>query len=312
MSPPSPANMARLYFAAQAVAGTAWWLCVLTLPLARTATLGSLHPGLVALLDIPLFVVASALAAALPERAVRIPSAIATVWTVLVTGLLAIYATVTGEAGWGVLLMAGASAGSVMALSLSTLGRVPTEWVIAGPFAFRVARSHRSPAAHLAVTLVQITVFWGIFLGVIPVILAMLEQRWGLAVTLPTAIPVMGAVLFVLASIPGLWSAVTFNLRGDGTPLPSAMPSRLVIAGPYRFIRNPMAVSGILQGVAVGLMLSSWLVVAYAIIGSLVWNYAVRPWEEADLLVRFGDDYRRYRDRVRCWVPRLDAGRGPL
>ncbi|MET0862185.1 MAG: isoprenylcysteine carboxylmethyltransferase family protein, partial [Microbacterium sp.] len=49
--------MARLYFAAQAVAGTAWWLCVLTLPLARTATLGSLHPGLVALLDIPLFVV---------------------------------------------------------------------------------------------------------------------------------------------------------------------------------------------------------------------------------------------------------------
>jgi hypothetical protein len=71
---------------------------------------------------------------------------------------------------------------------------------------------------------------------------------------------------------------------GDGTPLPSAMPNRLVIAGPYRWVRNPMAVSGIVQGAAVGFILQSWLVVAYAVVGSLVWNYAIRPHEESDLL----------------------------
>jgi protein-S-isoprenylcysteine O-methyltransferase Ste14 len=92
---------------------------------------------------------------------------------------------------------------------------------------------------------------------------------------------------------------------GRGTPLPSAMPNRLVIAGPYRWVRNPMAVAGIMQGVAVGLILSSWLVVAYAVVGSLVWNYAVRPSEEADLRSRFGADFARYESEVRCWLPRV-------
>lgn len=94
---------------------------------------------------------------------------------------------------------------------------------------------------------------------------------------------------------------------GDGTPLPSAMPNRLVIAGPYRWIRNPMAVAGIVQGAAIGLILQSWLVVAYAVVGSLVWNYAVRPLEEADLQGRFGEEFQQYRDTVRCWIPQVST-----
>jgi protein-S-isoprenylcysteine O-methyltransferase Ste14 len=92
---------------------------------------------------------------------------------------------------------------------------------------------------------------------------------------------------------------------GQGTPLPSAMANHLVIAGPYRWVRNPMALAGISQGVAVGLILESWLVVAWAIAGSLVWNYVIRPFEETDLEERFGDEFVRYRAAVRCWVPRF-------
>lgn len=55
-----------------------------------------------------------------------------------------------------------------------------------------------------------------------------------------------------------------------------------MIAGPYRFVRNPMALAGVTQAAAVGLMLGSWLVVAYAVIGSSLWNHVVRPGEEAD------------------------------
>jgi protein-S-isoprenylcysteine O-methyltransferase Ste14 len=76
-----------------------------------------------------------------------------------------------------------------------------------------------------------------------------------------------------------------------------------VIAGPYRYVRNPMAVAGIAQGVAVGLLLGSWLVVIWALCGSLVWNSLIRPFEEEDLEKRFGDDFRAYRDHVKCWVP---------
>jgi protein-S-isoprenylcysteine O-methyltransferase Ste14 len=83
------------------------------------------------------------------------------------------------------------------------------------------------------------------------------------------------------------------------------MPNRLVVAGPYRWVRNPMALAGIAQGVAVGLITASWLVVIYALAGSLVWNHIVRPYEEADLEKRFGAAFLRYRMHVRCWVPRF-------
>ena len=297
---PGAALWGRAYFAVQALGGAAWWVAVALVPAVRDATLGPLDPVPTAVLDLPLFVGASALAAA----GLRWAAWTATAWTLLVTVALATVATVTGEAGWGVLLMLAASGGSVAALCLLSLGRIPTRWLASGPFAFRLAARGRTPLAHLAATLAQITVFWGGALVLIPLVVAALESRWGVALALPLPVRAAGVVLLVLASALGLWSGASMSLLGDGTPLPVAMPNRLVIAGPYRFVRNPMAVAGIAQGVAVGLLLSSWLVVVYALLGALVWNLAVRPLEEADLEARFGAEFHRYRDAVRCWLPR--------
>jgi protein-S-isoprenylcysteine O-methyltransferase Ste14 len=124
-------------------------------------------------------------------------------------------------------------------------------------------------------------------------------------------VTVAGAALVLAASALGIWSAVAMSVHGEGTPLPSAMARRLVIAGPYRHVRNPMAVSGIAQGMAVGLILGSWLVVVYALVGSLFWNAVIRPLEEADLEERFGAVYAGYRDEVPCWRPRLRAHGAP-
>jgi len=290
-------RLGRTYFGVQAVAGTVWWVAVFTSPWVRDATLGSLDAVTVAVLDVPLFVGASALAGAGVRRAAWV----STTWTALVALALGVYATVTGEAGWGVLIMGAAAAASVIALCLVTLGRVPTAWIAAGPFAFRSAK----PGAHVVRTFAQVVVFWGAFLVVGPAVISWLEHRWGLAVRFDAV--VLGVVVLVLASALGVASAITMSTIGRGTPLPSAMPTRLVIAGPYRWVRNPMAVAGIVQGVAVGLILSSWLVIGYAIVGSVLWNYAVRPLEEADLEARFGAEFRRYRETVRCWVPRITA-----
>ena len=293
----------RLYFAAQALAGAAWWVAVAFSPFVRAATLGGLDPVVVAAFDIPLFVVASAVAAA----GVRFAAWIATGWTLVVAVALAVYATATAEAGWGVLVMAAAAGCSLLALSLVVRGRIPTEWLIAGPFAFRPAAPRSTARVHVASTFAQIVVFWGFFLVVLPIVVSWLERRWAVGFEWPWFTPIVGVVVLVSACALGIWSAISMSVRGQGTPLPSAMPNRLVVAGPYRYIRNPMAVAGIVQGVAVGLLLGSWLVVAYGLIGSLLWNYAVRPLEEVDLEERFGDDYRRYRDSVRCWLPRIPS-----
>lgn len=290
----------RLYFAAQAVAGALWWVAVFTVPLVRDATLGSLDPVVVAVLDVPFFVVASALAAA----GLRAAAIVAAGWTALVTVALAAYATMTTEAGWGVLAMVAATCGSTLALGLMLLGRLPTEWILIGPFRFRPARARAEASAHVLATAAQIAVFWGLFLVVFPLVIAALEARWGLAVEFAPAVRITGVAVLASASALGLWAAAAMSTKGGGTPLPAAMANRLVVAGPYRFVRNPMAMAGVVQGAAVGLILSSWLVLVYAVAGSLVWNWVVRPLEEGDLESRFGEDFRRYRAAVRCWVPR--------
>jgi len=295
----------RMYFAAQAIAGAAWWVGVFLAPFVREATLGRLDPVFVAVFDIPLFVGASALAA----LGLRIAAVATAGWTVVVTIALAVYATVTTEAGWGVVVMSAAAAGSVIASCLVSIGRVPTEWLLSGPFAFRPANTRAPESAHLAATAAQVVIFWGFFLGAIPLALTVVEQRWALAMPFPSFAGPAGVVVLVIASALGLWSAAAMSMRGGGTPLPSAMPMRLVVAGPYLFVRNPMAIAGIVQGVAVGLLLSSWLVIAYAIAGSLLWNFIVRPLEESDLEARFGVEYRRYRSAVRCWWPGLGGVR---
>lgn len=229
---------------------------------------------------------------------------VAVPWTALVAGGMALYATFTGLAGWGALLMIAAAIGSVAAGLLIWLGRLPTEWILFGPFGIRVAPA-ASTSAHVTRTTVQVIVFWGLFLAVFPVIIAFVERRWNLHLPLPDAARWAGVVVLLAASALGIWSAASMSTRGEGTPLPSATARKLVIAGPYRFVRNPMALAGIAQGVAVGLILDSWLVVVYALCGSLVWNWVVRPLEEADLKGRFGEAYSEYVRGVQCWAPRL-------
>lgn len=271
------------------------------MPVVREATLGSIDPLVTASLDIPLFVVASAIAA----MGVRVAVVIATGWTVLVTVFLALFAAVTTEAGWGAVLMVAAAAASVLAGVVILRGSLPTHWLMVGPFRIRPASPGGTVRHHVGATALQIVVFWGLALGVVPAVIAWVETRWMLHVPAPTGVRVAGAALFVVASVIGLWSGAVMSTQGEGTPLPIATARRLVVRGPYRFVRNPMAVAGVAQGIAVGMMLSSWLVVLYAACGSVVWNAAIRPHEERDLEARFGDEFLRYRERVRCWVPRL-------
>ena len=103
----------------------------------------------------------------------------------------------------------------------------------------------------------------------------------------------------------GVSSAWAMSVFGRGTPLPLDCPPRLVVRGPYRFVRNPMAIAGLGQGAAVGVWLGSFSVEGYVLVGFIVWNWFVRPIEEADLRARFGGSYENYCRHVICWRPRV-------
>lgn len=301
-------RIGRGYFAVQAIAGAVWWISVFTVPAVRRATLGDIDPVLMAVADLPLFAVASALVA----LGARWAAWIAVPWTLLVAGAMIVVATLTGTAGWGALLMGAAGIGSVLAWLLLRFGRIPADAALAGPLGFGTAQRGVPPIRQLLRTLLQMTVFWILFLGVIPFGIALAEWRWGLRVEFPDGVRAVGLGILLLASALGVWAAFAMALRGDGTPLPSAAANRLVIVGPYRFVRNPMALAGIVQAFGVGLAGSSWLVAVYALCGILYWNELVRPFEEDDLSDRFGAEFEAYRDRVRCWVPGAPAPRSRI
>lgn len=149
----------------------------------------------------------------------------------------------------------------------------------------------------------QAAVFWIVFLFVIPPVLAAAERAVGVPSLVFDGQRAVAVVLFVAASVLNLASGFALALVGKGTPLPLDQPRRLVVRGPYRCVRNPMAVGGLSQGLAVGLWLGAWSVFAYVVAGGLLWHVFVRPIEEADLAARFGSRYEAYRRRVRCWIP---------
>ncbi len=151
-------------------------------------------------------------------------------------------------------------------------------------------------------TIIQIICVWLITLVVFPSILI---KEFNLSQNHDTLSTIISITLFVLFSALGLYSALVIVLKGEGTPLPLDQTKRLVISGPYKYIRNPMAVAGIGQGLAISIYFTSVHILIYALIGALIWQFAVRPLEEKNMALRFGEEYDKYKKTVFCWLPRF-------
>jgi protein-S-isoprenylcysteine O-methyltransferase Ste14/predicted DCC family thiol-disulfide oxidoreductase YuxK len=178
-----------------------------------------------------------------------------------------------------------------------------------GSLPIREARP-ASAAWNVVKTLVLMVPLWAIAFFALPGLCYFLEGFLGLE-GYRFASPfwqTVGAALFSLGSLQHLISNLVLAVYGEGTPLVFDCPRRLVIAGPYRHVRNPMAIAMLAQAVGVALFLGSPLALLYALVLVLVLDNAIAcPLEDADLERRFGDAYRRYRLRVRSWRPRLRA-----
>ncbi len=96
-----------------------------------------------------------------------------------------------------------------------------------------------------------------------------------------------------------------FARRGRGTLAPWQPPTRLVIQGPYRHIRNPMisAVAGLLFGQAA--LLASAAILIWALLFCAVNIVYIPLFEEPDLVRRFSQAYLTYQQHVPRWLPRL-------
>ena len=99
---------------------------------------------------------------------------------------------------------------------------------------------------------------------------------------------------------------VTF--RALGTNITDTVVTRaehtLVTEGPYRWVRHPFYVAFALAMAADSLVTANWfLALTGAVAVTLI---AIRTQtEQQKLIERFGDEYRRYKERTGAFIPRL-------
>ena len=125
-------------------------------------------------------------------------------------------------------------------------------------------------------------------------------------ITRPPAIgPVQvgGLVLVVLGGVLAIWCILTFALVGKGTPAPFDPPRKLVAAGPYRWIRNPMYVGAGAALCGAAAFYESAALVAFAAGFLVVAHLFVVLYEEPTLEQTFGARYADYRNAVPRWMP---------
>jgi protein-S-isoprenylcysteine O-methyltransferase Ste14 len=102
-----------------------------------------------------------------------------------------------------------------------------------------------------------------------------------------------------------IWCFWDFLAKGGGTPAPVEPPRELVVAGLYKYVRNPMYVGVLLMIIGYFLWFGYWNLLIYAAVVFIAFNTFVAFYEEPNLKTRFGTTYEDYLKRVPRWIPRI-------
>lgn len=134
----------------------------------------------------------------------------------------------------------------------------------------------------------------GVFAFAIPV-------AWLLAAGRDQLVRPLGLVPLVVGCFALLWCVRDFYVRGKGTLAPWSPPAQLVVAGLYRYTRNPMyvAVTLIILGWALSFALAGLYV--YAAVVALAFHLRVVLSEEPWLSRTHGARWQEYARRVPRW-----------
>ena len=145
------------------------------------------------------------------------------------------------------------------------------------------------------------TLFVAFFLVVVPQrLLNASGYKWGGA---PGWSELAGTGLVIVGFALVVWCLVTFAFIGRGTAAPFDPPRKLVVVGPYRFVRNPIYLGAAVAMLGAAMVLWSWWLILYALVVLIVTHLLVILYEEPHLRQVFGQPYVDYLRTVHRWIP---------
>jgi len=128
-----------------------------------------------------------------------------------------------------------------------------------------------------------------------------------IGISLSTGFRTPGIILVAIGAFLVLACAGVFIMRGHGTPAIFDAPRAFVAVGPYRYVRNPMYIGGLMILVGLGFYLGSVAILLLALLLSFLVHFFVLFYEEPTLRRQFGRSYEEYLRSVRRWIPRRPA-----
>jgi protein-S-isoprenylcysteine O-methyltransferase Ste14 len=115
----------------------------------------------------------------------------------------------------------------------------------------------------------------------------------------------VGWLIVMVALILYTWVAVLLCGRGQGPFAEFDPPTKLVTAGPYRYLRNPISACVLLLIFGQALAFSSTGVFMMVIVSMAIAQLQAVALEEPLLEKRFGAAYLDYKAEVPRWCPRF-------
>ena len=119
------------------------------------------------------------------------------------------------------------------------------------------------------------------------------------------AFQLAGMVAGSAGAAVAIWCVLTFAVLGRGTPAPFDPPRRLVVRGPYRYVRNPMYLGAGAALVGAALFYETSALWAYAAGFLVLMHLVVVLYEEPVLRQIFGEHYEAYSRHAHRWWPTL-------
>jgi protein-S-isoprenylcysteine O-methyltransferase Ste14 len=153
--------------------------------------------------------------------------------------------------------------------------------------------------------LVRTITYASLFIGLLLVYLPSRILAWS-GIVRPAAMgwpQIAGLLICATGAVIALSCVCAFAFIGKGTPAPFDPPRRLVVRGPYRFVRNPMYVGAALAVAGAALFYQSIQLFAFVAGFLLITHLFVVLYEEPTLRRTFGPDYASYCQRVHRWRP---------
>jgi protein-S-isoprenylcysteine O-methyltransferase Ste14 len=147
--------------------------------------------------------------------------------------------------------------------------------------------------------------------GLVLVLFPWAITHWHSGAPYPTAALAVGYALIVVGAVVIGISFVRFPAEGGGTPFPTNPPSsrRVIVGGPYRYVRNPIYVAFVPVLVGMTLVLARPVLLVYGAVLMAALVAFVHWYEEPTMVKRFDAQYAEYRKRVPGWVPRIRPAR---